>query len=305
MDLKEFNSLIELMGTLPDEQSCIDYLEKLRWNYNVVSPFDSDSKVYKLANNRYRCKNTGNNFNVRSKTIFSGSRISLRKWFIAMWLVTVNKKGISSCQLARDIKVTQKTAWFMLQRIRLCYECLEEKEKLDGEVELDETFVGDKNKNRHWDKKVKNSQGRSFKDKTPVLGMLQHGGKVICRVVRSTSEKDITTHILQHVHKNAVVYTDEWKGYRTVWQNYCCFVVDHGKGQYVDGIAYTNTIDGFWSILKRGIIGIYHKTSRKHLHKYVNEFTFRYNTRKERDSCKFNLLLCNVKCHITYKKLVA
>lgn len=304
MQLKSFNSLIELLEAFPDEQSCIDYLERVLWKDRVVSPFDPTSKVYKISNNRYRCKSTGNNFNVKAKTIFSGSRILLRKWFIAIWLVSANKKGISSCQLARDIKVTQKTAWFMLQRIRLCYGCMNRGE-LKGEIELDETFVGGKNKNRHWDKKVKNSQGRSFKDKTPVLGMLQRGGKVICRVVRSTSEKDLTPHILNHVNSNSIVYTDEWKGYRTVWNEYDCFVVDHGKGQYVDGIAYTNTIEGFWSILKRGIIGIYHKTSRKHLQKYVNEFVFRYNTRKENDFCKFNLLLCNTNYQLTFKQLIA
>lgn len=304
MDFKNFNSLIELLDAFPDEQSCIDYFEKIRWNNNIVSPFDSTSKVYKLSNNRYRCKNTDNNFTVKTKTIFSGSRISLRKWFVAMWLVTVNKKGISSCQLARDIKVTQKTAWFMLQRIRLCYEHMNDG-KLKGEVELDETFVGGKNKNRHWDKKVKNSQGRSFKDKTPVLGMLQRKGRVICKVIKSTEEKEITPQILKYVDSEATIYTDEWKGYTVVWSIYNCHIVDHGKGQYVDGDAYTNTLEGFWSILKRGIIGIYHKTSRKHLQKYVSEFTFRYNVRKESDFCKFNLLLCNIEYRLKYNQLIA
>ncbi|MDR2956017.1 MAG: IS1595 family transposase, partial [Prevotella sp.] len=183
MNFKTFNSLYELMEAFPTEQSCIDYLEQLRWKDGVISPFDSTSKVYKISNNRYRCKNTGNNFNVKAKTMFSGSRVSLRKWYAAIWLVLSNKKGISSCQLARDIKVTQTTAWYMLQRIRNTL-IFKNQGKVKGEVELDETFVGGKNKNRHWDKKVKNSQGRSFKDKTPVLGMLQRDGNVICRVVR-------------------------------------------------------------------------------------------------------------------------
>jgi len=304
MDLERFNSLFELLEAFPDEQSCIDYYEKLRWHGKVISPFDPESKVYKLSNNQYRCKNTGKNFNVRTKTMFTGSRIGLRKWFMTIWLIATNKKGISSCQLARDIKVTQTTAWFMLQRIRRCL-AFQNEGVLRKDVEIDESFVGGKNKNRHWDKKVKNSQGRSFKDKTPVLGMLERGGNVICRVIESTSDKHITPHVLKHVDKSAIIFTDEWHGYNTVSKKYLHFKVDHGKGQYVDGIAYTNTIEGFWSILKRGIIGIYHKTSRKHLQKYVNEFAFRYNTRKESDCYKFNLLLCNAKCHITYKRLIA
>jgi transposase-like protein len=168
---------------------------------------------------------------------------------------------------------------------------------------LDESFVGGKNKNRHANKKVKNSQGRSFKDKTSVLGMLERGGKVVCRVVKSTSKKHLTAPILRTIKRSATLFTDEWQGYDTVGKIYTRYVVDHGKGQYVDEDAYTNTIEGFWSIMKRGIIGIYHKTSRKHLHRYVNEFVFRYNTRKVNDNMRFNLLLCNMEYRITYKQL--
>ena len=221
---------------------------------------------------------------------------------MAIWLDSSHKKGISSCQLARDISVTQKTAWFMLQRIRECFYC-ENNHQLDGEVELDESFVGGKNKNRHANKKVKNSQGRSFKDKTPVLGMLKRGGKVVCRVVKDTSKKSLTVPILKTIKRTATLFTDEWGGYDTVGKLYTRYIVDHSSGQYVYGDATTNRIESFWSILKRGIIGIYHKTSRKHLHRYVNEFVFRYNTRKVSDSNRFNLLLCNTEYRITYKQL--
>jgi transposase-like protein len=177
-NLKSFKSLFDLRQALPTEQACIKHYEQLRWPNGVISPFDPTSKVYYYRNRKYRCKNTGRNFNVKTGTIFENSKIPLQKWLFVIWLDTSHKKGISSCQLARDVGVTQKTAWFMLQRMREGFYC-ENQYILDGEVELDETFVGGKNKNRHKDKKVKNSRGRSFKDKTPVFGMLERKGKVV------------------------------------------------------------------------------------------------------------------------------
>ena len=190
MDFVKLTSLFSLTQAFPTEDSCLTYLEQHFWKDGVISPFDPTSKVYNYGNHKYRCKNTGKNFTVRTNTLFHGSKISLRKWFMAIWLIANYKKGISSCQLAKEIEVRQATAWHMLHRIRECFFC-ENDYKLDGEVELDETFVGGKNKNRHKNKKVRHSQGRSFKDKTPVLGMLQRGGKVVCRVVKSTSKKHL------------------------------------------------------------------------------------------------------------------
>ena len=303
MDFVKLTSLFSLTQAFPTEDSCLTYLEQHFWKDGVISPFDPTSKVYNYGNHKYRCKNTGKNFTVRTNTLFHGSKISLRKWFMAIWLIANYKKGISSCQLAKEIEVRQATAWHMLHRIRECFFC-ENDYKLDGEVELDETFVGGKNKNRHHNKKVKHSQGRSFKDKTPVLGMLQRGGKVVCRVVKSTSKKHLTAPILRTVKRTAKLYTDEWCGYDTVGKLYERKIVDHGKGQYVCGNAYTNTIEGFWSGLKRGIIGIYHKVSRKHLCRYVNEFVFRYNTKKISSVERFNLLLCNINYRTTYQDLI-
>ena len=300
----EFKSLFDLLQAFPDETSCINYLEKKLWpDGEPVSLYDPTSKVYRRGDGMYRCKNTGKNFNIRIGTIFEGSKVELRKWFIAIFEITTSSKGIFSVKLANDIGVTQKTAWYMNHRIREAFNIALE-EKLDGEVELDETFVGGKNKNRHKNKKVRHSQGRSFKDKTPVLGMLQRGGKVVCRVVKSTSKKHLTAPILRTVKRTAKLFTDEWCGYDTVGKIYERKIVDHGKGQYVCGDAYTNTIEGFWSGLKRGIIGIYHKVSRKHLCRYVNEFVFRYNTKKISSVERFNLLLCNINYRTTYQDLI-
>lgn len=299
-----FKSLIELLQMLNTEQKCIDHLEKIRWGDFVISPFDPTSRVYKCKDNKYRCRKTGKYFNVRTGTFFDNSKISLQKWFCAIWLVTSHKKGISSYQLARDLSITQKTAWFMLQRIRKCFGISDDEPKLNGIVEIDETFVGGKNKNRHFDKKVKYCQGRSFKDKTPVLGMVERDGRVIAKVVPDTSQRSITPVVLKSVHLNSTIYTDEWQGYNTINRLYKHSFVDHSRKQYVNGDVYTNTIEGFWSILKRGIIGIYHFVSRKHLQTYVDEFVFRYNTREYTESARFNLLLQKMGKRLTYKQLI-
>lgn len=295
---------MDLLQAFPDEQSCINHLERRRWNGNVISPFDETSKVYKCKNNRYRCKNTGKYFNVKTQTLFDSSNVPLRKWFVAIWLLISHKKGISSIQLSKDIGVTQRTAWFMLHRIRKCLG-VDNDGKLDQTVESDETFVGGKNKNRHADKKVKYSQGRSFKDKTPVIGIIERETKrMIARTIPSTGRKNLHGFIHNHVAPGARLMTDEWLGYRGLGYHYDHKVVDHGKKQYVDGEAHCNTVEGSWSILKRMIIGIYHYTSRKHLQQYVHEFVFRYNTRSYSEQERFNFMLSFMGNRLTYNQLV-
>lgn len=298
-----FKTIIDLIRAFPDEQSCIDHLESLRWNNcHIVSPFDPDSKVYKCANNRYRCKNTGKYFNVKTATLFDNSKVELQKWFLAIWLVTSHKKGISSIQLSKDIGVTQKTAWFMLQRIRNCFG-FDNDNGLSNEVEVDETYVGGKNKNKHSIKKVEGSQGRSTKDKAPVFGMIERGGKLNAKCVEDVSVRTLTNEIVKYVN-DATVYSDEWLGYNALKRIYDHQFIKHGAGQYVNGRVHTNTIEGFWSLLKRGIIGIYHFTSVKHLQKYVDEFVFRYNSRNSDEIHRFNLLLSNTEYRLTYKRLI-
>ena len=300
---KDFNSILELLQSFPDEQSCINHLEELRWNGYVVSPFDATSKVYKCKGGKFKCKNTGKYFNVRTGTLFDNTKIELQKWFLAIWLVTSHKKGISSMQLARDLAVTQKTAWFMLQRIRKCFD-IENNNDLDNDVEVDETYVGGKNKNRHKNKKVEGSQGRSSKDKTPVVGMIERGGKLNARKVDNVKKKTLTKEIIGCVKKSASLFTDEWVGYNGVAKLYNHAMVNHGQGEYVNGDAHTNTLEGFWSLLKRGIVGIYHFVSRKHLQNYVDEFVFRYNTREMTEASRINRLLENMAVRTTYRGLV-
>lgn len=165
--IQEFKSIIDLVQRFPDEQSCIDHLEWLRWEGNVVSPFDPDSKVYKCKGNKYRCRNTAKYFNVKTGTIFEDTKIPLQKWFMALYVFSSHKKGISSHHLARDIDVTQKTAWFLLHRLRYAFDHPNFKKALAGEVEADETLIGGKQKNKH--EKDKNRKHTGSEGKTTVL----------------------------------------------------------------------------------------------------------------------------------------
>lgn len=295
------NGFLSFTETFPDEKSCIKYLEMLRWKDGVVSPFDKTSKVYKCKNNKYRCKNTGKYFDVKTGTVFANTKLPLRYWFYAMFLFLSHKRGVSSCQLARDLGVTQKTAWNMLNKIRT-YMNVFNNGSLSGEVEIDETFVGGKNKNRHADKKEKNSQGRSFKDKVPVFGMLQRNGNMIAKVVDNTKSSILEPYIKTYVKEESVIYTDGWD-YGELNELYVQRSVDHGRHFYgttfisSDGELIqvsTNKIENSWSHLKRTIFGTYYKVSKKHIQKYVDEFVFRFNTRKYSDCERFELYLQNI-----------
>lgn len=299
--MSKSSGFLSFASTFPTEQSCIEYYEQIRWNGKVVSPFDETAKVYKCKNGKYRCANTGKYFDVKTGTIFAHTKMPLRYWFYAMFLFLSHKRGVSSCQLARDLGVTQKTAWNMLHKIREYMDC-ENDHQLSAEVEIDETFVGGKNKNRHKDKKVEKCQGRSFKDKVPVFGMYQRGGNIVAKVVPDTKAKTLTPLLEQYVSTESRVFTDGWE-YGDIDRRYEQLSVDHGAGFY--GTSYvnnggeyivvcTNGIECAWSHLKRTILGTYYKVSKKYLQRYVDEFTFRFNTRNIGDFQRFELLLRNV-----------
>ena len=329
---EDFNSLIELMDYFNTEQKCIDYFQFKRWGETVICPNCNHNICYKFKKyDRFKCAKCKKQFTVRIGTIFEGSKIPLRKWFMATYLIACHKKGISSHQLARDLKVTQKTAWFMLHRLRHKLGLAEDKEKqLEGTVQLDETFVGGKNKNRHADKKVENSQGRSFKDKTPVMGMLQEReieivhrpnkiepdkivkevvivkeSIVVCHKVTDTKATSLEPIIRAKVKTGSILVSDEWFGYANLHVGYDHRIVDHRAKEYVNVNGDTsNAIEGFWTLFKRAYIGIYHYMSRKHLQLYADEVAYRYNTKRMKDCERWKVAIAIVDSPLKYKKLI-
>lgn len=300
-------SLFHLQQTFPTEEACMEYLEQIRWNGIVVSPYDEKSKVYKLKHPfKYKCKNTRKIFNVKVGTMYDNTKIPLQKWFMAVWLVTSHKKGIASTQLAKDIDVTQKSAWFMLQRIRACFG-IENYNELEGVVEADESFYGGKNKNRHADKKVAKSTGRSFKDKVPILGMIQRGGKMTAIVVKNTTRDELQPIVKQFVKPGSTFIVDDWSGYNGLNSLYDQRVIkDVSKGYQhdYDPETHTNNIESSWKIMKNSLRDNYNHVSKKHIQWYVDEFVYRYNTRKLQDSDKFNWLLYNCGVRTKYVDLI-
>lgn len=288
---------------LSSEENAIKYFEKMRWDGKVVSPYDPTSKVYKCSNGKYKCKNTSRYFDVKTGTPLANTKLPITKWLLAMFMFQADKGGISSCQLARVLEITQKSAWHMLMKIReFAAKSNSKNSKLSDEVEVDETFVGGKNINRHKDKKVEQSQGRSYKDKVPVFGIRQRGGNIMAVVVPNTQAKTLVPIIKKNVEKGSVVYTDGWE-YTGLRKKYEQRSVDHSKKFY--GMTYvtddgeiiqvsTNSIENAWTTFKRTIKGTYIRVSKKHLQKYVDEFVFRFNTRNFTDSQRFNLLLRNI-----------
>lgn len=305
----KFNSLFTLLERFPTEIQCVKHFEKLRWNGKVVSPFDSESIVYKCAGGRYKCKNSGKYFNVKTATIFESSNIPMQKWYVALYLLTSHKKGISSHQLAKDIKVTQKTAWFILSRLRYAMLHWDYKAKqLSNTVEIDEAYVGGDTANKHQSKKKgihgEDVEGR-MDDKAVVLGMIERDGEVRLQHVEDAKKDTISPIIYKNVKEDSTVITDEFKGYARLQMYYNHSTVNHSLKQYVSNMSHTNNIENFWSIMKRGIYGIYHHTSKAHLQLYLEEFSFRFNNRdlSEQDRCE--LFLSKTEGRLTYPTLIS
>lgn len=279
--MQEFKNLLEVTQYFSDEKTCREYLAQSRWNGNPICPYCGHTKVYVIeGGKRYKCANKDcfKKFSVTVGTIFEDTNLPLQKWFIAMYLACNHKKGISSLQLSRDLDITQKTAWFVLHRIR---EMLKDNapELLENMVEVDETFIGGLDANKHKSKKA--NKGRGPVSKTPVVGLLERGNKVRAEKMLAANKAVLIPKVQQYVKPGTLVITDNSKAYVNLRTEYIHEVVSHSTGEYARGMIHTNTLEGYWSLLKRGIIGIYHCVSVKHLNRYCDEFSYRYNHRKD------------------------
>ena len=307
-----FKSLPQLLDYFREESTCIEYYENVRWAGEPVCPHcDSEKAPYKTKRG-YRCsdKECRKDFTVKVGTIFENSKIPLRTWFAAIFLATNHKKGISSVQLASHLGITQKSAWHVLHRIR---EMLKDKApKMLGEtnmVEVDEAYIGSKEGNKHFKKQRSksnpslNNDGTPYKPKRMVVGLVERGGDIVVKHVARATNKEILPLLEKHISKDAEVHTDESKIYHKVGRTFTHRTVVHSASQYVVGNCHTNTIENFWSQLKRGINGIYHHVSEKHLERYLDEYANRYNTRDLTSQERFELFLGQSESVLSYKKL--
>jgi transposase-like protein len=309
--LRTPESLSEAIVYFADPDVSLQFLQFLRWPKGVVCYHCKAPKPMFLKTRRiWKCRSCRKQFSVKMGTIFGESPLGLDKWLPAIWMLANAKNGISSYELARALKVTQKTAWFMLSRIRLAMQS-ESFEKLGGEVEIDEAFIGGLAGNMHKKKRNKGVRRHGQWDKAAVLGMLERkrGEKhsnVVLHHVPNARRRVIFPHIEEHVEKGSQVYTDANRSYYTLPEReYQHSAVDHAI-RYVDGKVHTNGLENFWSLLKRSIKGTYVSVDPFHLFRYLDEQSFRFNTRKEKDAFRFDLVvMAIVNKRLTYKELIS
>lgn len=301
------NTLQEAILHFSDFENCRSFMMELRWpDGKVTCPRCGSEKVVYLEKARvWKCygKHASPKFSLKTGTIFEDSPLGLDKWLTAVWLVVNCKNGVSSYEIHRDLGVTQKSTWFMAHRIRLALQ-RGSFDKLAGEIEVDETFIGGKARNMHVSKRERRITGTGGKDKTMVVGILERGGEVCTKVVRDRKKKTLQSEVKKHVEAGSALYTDALLSYEGLAGEYAHRVIDHAV-KYVDGQVHTNGLENFWSLLKRGINGTYISVEPFHLFRYLDEQAFRFNNRKEmNDGDRFKLAMTQiVGKRLTYAEL--
>jgi len=299
-------STIELFKMFPDQEAARKYLEGRLWPKGVKCPSCAGSeRITTRKGGYYRCNPCKLDFTVRTGTIFERSHVPLHKWLYAMYLLVTSRKGISSLQLSKEIGITQKSSWFVLQRLRQA--CGNDLTVLRGIVEVDETYVGGRESTKHGSKKLR--AGRGTIGKTPVVGMRERGGRTKAKPVSGTDKRTLQDAIHEHVEFGSTLHTDEHAGYIGLdGLFYSHKSINHGAGEYSRQDVSTNSIESVWAVMKRGLHGVYHHASKKHLARYVDEFTFRLNdgkvSRHTLDRLD-SLVDATVGRGITYKELIA
>lgn len=265
----------------PDDIACLEWLKNHLYPDGISCPICKKVTKHHKDTNRpsYSCDYCGHHFHPTAGTVFEKSTTPLKLWFHAIFLMSSTRCGISAKQIERETGVTYKTAWRMFKQIRslLC----EDDKSLSGEVELDETYVGGKAANMHKSKRERLG-GRGTAGKTAVFGAVERKGKVVALVVPNTDRSTLMPHIQKHIVPESIIYTDEMGAYEPLARNgYTHHQINHMAKVYVRGNVHTNNIEGFWSLVKRGIVGVYHSVSPSYLQSYVNEYSFRFNHRND------------------------
>jgi transposase-like protein len=287
--MAEPKSLQEAILYFSNPDNCIDYLALRRWpDGKVICPGCGSDKVSFNANRRtWKCSkhHSKREFSIKVGTVMEDSAIPLDKWLVAMWMILNCKNGVSSCEIAKDVRVSQKSAWFMLHRIRLSMQDATLGSKLSGEVEADETFIGGKARNMHKSVKARRitGKGQSHSDKIIVMGVMERGGRVRTQVIADRQKETLQPIVREHVHAGAALFTDEMGGYKGLSEEYEHQIIDHAV-KYVDGRVHTNGMENFWSLLKRGLAGTYVSVEPFHLFRYLDEQSFRFNYRGTKEN---------------------
>lgn len=297
-------SLYEFLKMFPDEKSAVAFFENRRWGDRPYCPHCGSLAVSRITSGKpmpYRCKDCRKHFSVRTGTILAESKLPLHNWLMAIYMLHTARKGVSSIQLAKELGITQKTAWFLNHRIR---EAMNHRGGLfKGEVEVDETYFGGKESNRHASKKL--AVGRGTAGKQAVLGLRERNGAMLAFPIDGTDRVKLHAAIVENVKRGATIYSDSHSGYEGL-KGYNHLSVEHSIGEYVRGQIHTNGVESFWSLLKRGYIGVYHKMSFKHLHRYVNEFSYRYTTKNlDMMSCISSTIHDMLGHRLSYEELVS
>lgn len=303
--LKSFNSLIQLMDAIPDEQTAIDHFTAIRWKNGAFCPYCQTPRVYHFADKRnHKCGDCRKRFSIRVGTIFHDSKLPLRKWIFAIWLITNQKKGIASTQLAEDLSISQKSAWFVAHRLRHAIHTQSFNRPLDGEIESDQMFLGGKEKNKHAKDRKGGKQGGA--GKTAVLGMLERDGELRTGAIGSLSRKEVQTVIRNNVAEGALILTDEHTSFQGLSPDYIHHTVNHSAGEYVRKFyIHTNGIESVWALFKRQVVGTHHWLSEKYVNMYLSEMGWRFNLREMTAGERVNALLAQTEGRLTYKALVS